>query len=45
MAPILNPLSVERQVIAVDLPGFGRTPALRGDVSIAALADAVIQWL
>lgn len=39
--PILDDLAATRQVIAVDLPGFGRTPRLRGDTSIATLADAV----
>jgi pimeloyl-ACP methyl ester carboxylesterase len=35
----------ERDVIAVDLPGFGDTPALPGETSIATLADAVTAFL
>ena len=40
-APILDALAAEREVIAVDLPGFGETPPLAGEVSIATMADAV----
>ena len=43
--PILDDLAAERSVIAVDLPGFGKTPPLSGEVSIATLADAVTEWL
>lgn len=32
-------------MIAVDLPGFGETPALAGEVSIATLADALEGFL
>ena len=39
--PILDDLSAERRVIAIDLPGFGKTPPLPGEVSIATLAEAV----
>ncbi|MBW0009977.1 MAG: alpha/beta fold hydrolase, partial [Pseudonocardiales bacterium] len=38
---ILDALAREREVIAVDLPGFGATPPLTGEVSIATLTDAV----
>lgn len=43
--PVLDDLAAERQVIAIDLPGFGRTPALTGQVSIATLAAAVTEFL
>jgi pimeloyl-ACP methyl ester carboxylesterase len=38
-------LEAEREVIAVDLPGFGQTPPLAGPPSIAALADALEGFL
>ena len=43
--PVLDGLAAEREVIAVDLPGFGETPPLPGKVSIEALADAVTGFL
>ncbi len=44
--PVLPALSAAREVIAVDLPGFGRSPALEGeDPTPAALARAVAAWL
>ena len=43
--PILDRLTLERDVIAVDLPGFGETPPLAGTVSISTLADAVTDFL
>ncbi|WP_245327352.1 alpha/beta fold hydrolase [Hymenobacter fodinae] len=42
---ILPALAAERDVIAVDLPGFGATPPLPGEVSIRTLADAVTEFL
>ena len=42
---IIDALAAEREVIAVDLPGFGRTPALDGEVSVPALADALTAFL
>ena len=42
---ILPLLEVKRNVIAVDLPGFGKTPALCGPVSIESLTEAVIEFL
>lgn len=42
---ILDGLALEREVIAVDLPGFGDTPPLNGEVSIATLCDAVTSFL
>lgn len=43
--PIIDALSAHREVIAVDLPGFGQTPPLPGEVSIATLADSVAQFI
>ncbi|QKG55726.1 alpha/beta fold hydrolase [Hymenobacter sp. BRD128] len=42
---ILDGLAQEREVIAVDLPGFGDTPPLRGPVTIGTLADALTEFL
>ncbi|WP_236668597.1 alpha/beta fold hydrolase [Hymenobacter rubidus] len=42
---IIEDLATEREVIAVDLPGFGNTPPLAGPVTIATLADAVTDFL
>jgi pimeloyl-ACP methyl ester carboxylesterase len=41
--PVLDRLAAERDVIALDLPGFGESPALRGDgpPTPAAIARAV----
>ncbi len=44
-SPVLDGLAAEREVIAVDLPGFGDTPPLPGEVSIETLADAVTGFL
>ena len=38
--PIIEQLAESREVIAVDLPGFGETPPLAGEVSIATLTDS-----
>ena len=43
--PILDDLAAEREVIAVDLPGFGDTSPLPGEVSIRTLADALTGFL
>jgi len=42
---VLDGLAAEREVIAVDLPGFGKTPPLAGEVTIRTLADAVTEWV
>ena len=43
--PILPALRRERDVIAVDLPGFGDSLPLDGPTSITTLADAVTEFL
>jgi len=42
---VLPGLSAEREVIALDLPGFGRTPMLQGEVTFARYADALADHL
>lgn len=42
---IMDELATQRDVIALDLPGFGQSPALLGEVSIPTLADAVTDFL
>src|SRR6476620_11803126 len=44
-APILDELAARREVIAVDLPGFGETPPLTDEVSIATLTDSVADFI
>ncbi|MBC7595828.1 MAG: alpha/beta fold hydrolase [Kineosporiaceae bacterium] len=43
--PVVAALALERDVIAADLPGFGETTPLDGEVTIATLTDAVEQFL
>lgn len=43
--PILTGLAAQREVIAVDLPGFGQTPPLPGAVTIATLTDAITAFI
>ena len=43
--PIIDVLAERREVIAIDLPGFGETPPLTGEVSIATLTDAVADFI
>jgi pimeloyl-ACP methyl ester carboxylesterase len=43
--PVLARLAAHREVIAIDLPGHGKTPALDGPHTIATLADAVTAFL
>ncbi|MGI8557232.1 MAG: alpha/beta fold hydrolase [Solirubrobacteraceae bacterium] len=42
---VIDALAAEREVIAIDLPGFGDSPPLAGEVSIATLADAIGEFL
>ncbi|MHB8284606.1 MAG: alpha/beta fold hydrolase, partial [Caulobacteraceae bacterium] len=42
---ITGALSRDREVIAVDLPGFGQTPPPREPTSIATLADSLIAFM
>ncbi len=42
---ILDGLAAEREVIAVDLPGFGDTPPLHRATTIATLSDAVTDFV
>lgn len=44
-SPIIDELAEHREVIAVDLPGFGETPPLAGEVSIATLTDSVAEFI
>ena len=39
--PVLDPLARERSVVAIDLPGFGKSPPLADGVTMPALAEAV----
>lgn len=43
--PILDALAAEREVTAVDLPGFGDSPPLAQEPSIAALADSITAFM
>ncbi|MEJ7797184.1 MAG: alpha/beta hydrolase [Solirubrobacteraceae bacterium] len=42
---IADALAAERELVIVDLPGFGRTPPLNGAPTIAALTDALEGFL
>jgi len=42
---VLDGLAAERGVVALDLPGFGGTPMLEGEVSFARYADALAAHL
>lgn len=44
-SPIVEGLAEHREVIAIDLPGFGQTPPLTGEVSIATLTDSVVDFI
>ena len=40
-SPVLAGLEAQREVVRVDLPGFGRTPMPTGDYTLVAVADAL----
>ena len=42
---VIDPLARERSVVAIDLPGFGKSPPLPDTASIPRLADAVAVFL
>ncbi|WP_375484785.1 alpha/beta fold hydrolase [uncultured Jatrophihabitans sp.] len=44
-SPVLDALAEHREVWAVDLPGFGETPKLTREVSIATLTDSVQDFI
>ena len=44
-SPVLSGLAEQREVIAIDLPGSGKTAPLKGEVSIATLADSVTAFV
>lgn len=44
-APICGALARVREVISVDLPGFGQSPPLDGTTTIASLTDAVERFV
>ncbi|RDH76434.1 alpha/beta fold hydrolase [Mycolicibacterium moriokaense] len=44
-APICGELAREHEVISVDLPGFGQSPPLNGEVTVASLTDAVEEFI
>jgi pimeloyl-ACP methyl ester carboxylesterase len=43
--PVLDRVGRERELVAVDLPGFGDSPPLPGRPTVEALADAVAECL
>ena len=43
--PVLDRLGGQRDVVALDLPGFGASPQLRGTTSVATLADAIAELI
>jgi pimeloyl-ACP methyl ester carboxylesterase len=44
-SPVLQPLAAAREVVAVDLPGHGATPALPGALTLERLVDDLQEWL
>ena len=44
-SPVLDELARHRDVVAIDLPGFGDSPPLPGEVTIAALSTTVADFI
>jgi len=44
-ATVMDQLAAHRRVIAIDLPGFGKSPPVDGPLTMATLADAVQGFL
>lgn len=42
---VVPALARERTVVAIDLPGFGQSPPVAGEVSVASLTDAVEDFI
>ena len=40
-SPVLAGLEAHREVVRLDLPGFGRTPMPAGEYTLAVVADAL----
>jgi len=45
LEPTMCALGEAMPVSALDLPGFGRSRPVRGHLSLAALADALVDWI
>ncbi len=42
---MLDGLSAKREVVVIDLPGYGQTPRLDGENYIYTLTNTVTEWL
>lgn len=42
---VVPALESERELVLIDLPGFGQTPPLAGEASFSALTDALAQFV
>lgn len=43
--PVIDRLAAHREIIAIDLPGHGKTPKLEGPTSVSSLADSVSEFI
>lgn len=43
--PVIGRLSANREIIAIDLPGHGKTPRPEGPTTISSLADTVREFI